>query len=56
MKSPKKELKERRVKALVQPRKDNLDLPELKPFCTDQNTGTCYRRNRSIESEDDILF
>ncbi len=56
MKTPKKELKARRVKALVKPRKEDVNLLDLSSFCTGQNEGACYRRNRSIESEDDILF
>ncbi len=56
MKSPIKALQERRVKTLIKPRKEDRNLLELKAFCETQNGGTCYRRNRSIESEDDILF
>ncbi len=56
MKTPKKELKERRIKELIRPRQGDTDLLDLQAFCSTRNGGDCYRRNRSVENEDDILF
>ncbi len=56
MKSPKKIIERKTIKSLVKPRQENeASLLDLQTLCTG-NGGTCYRRNRSIESEDDILF
>ncbi len=57
MKTPNKALVSKKVKSLVQPRnKANQQVEvDLSSLCG-TNRASCYRRNRSIESEDDILF
>ncbi len=55
MKTPNKELVDKKIKSLVQPRNKANQQIDLTSLCG-ENTSACYRRNRSIESEDDILF
>ncbi len=60
MKTPNKVLKRNKLKELVKPRSNSAqELLEFTSLC-DRNGegggGACYRRNRSIENEDDILF
>ncbi len=55
MKTPNKKLMAKKIKLLVQPRNKANQLVDFSPLC-ERNGSACYRRNRSIESEDDILF
>ncbi len=56
VKSDLAQLTKKRVKSLVRPRTvKSIDLVEFQSLCY-SNEGDCYRRNRSIEGEDEILF